>query len=219
MPSVVRLAITPAACEGPEARADRDRSPGPGWSWFDFSAYVAAAISASFEYVIFSKCSRRSACSRGRSRIRMSIRPAEWDYVSRPFLVNLLESGQLPHHKVGTHRQVRFADLMAYKRRVGWRAPSYMTPAFSISVGTRPCCRTCAHRVFRAKWTARIRCHSTGCVGDHEFSLSKSCKAAPASGNSKRNPRSISLRGITRCPATNTSAISPNSSLSSRSGT
>ncbi|HEV7448390.1 MAG TPA: helix-turn-helix domain-containing protein [Steroidobacteraceae bacterium] len=37
--------------------------------------------------------------------------------VSRPFLIGLLEKGQLPHHKVGTHRRVRFADLMTYKRR------------------------------------------------------------------------------------------------------
>ena len=34
------------------------------------------------------------------------------------FLIRLIEEGKIPFRKVGTHRRIRFDDLMGYKRNV-----------------------------------------------------------------------------------------------------
>ena len=35
--------------------------------------------------------------------------------VSRPYVIGLLEANKMPYHKVGTHRRIRFEDLVRYK--------------------------------------------------------------------------------------------------------
>lgn len=38
--------------------------------------------------------------------------------VSRPFLIKLLEDGQIPYRKVGKHRRIRMEDVINYKQAI-----------------------------------------------------------------------------------------------------
>ena len=39
-------------------------------------------------------------------------------HVSRPFLIKLLDEGQLPSRQVGKHRRIRMEDVMNYKQAI-----------------------------------------------------------------------------------------------------
>jgi excisionase family DNA binding protein len=42
---------------------------------------------------------------------------ADFLNVSRPFLIGLLEEGRIPFRKVGSHRRIRFEDVLRYRQK------------------------------------------------------------------------------------------------------
>ena len=53
--------------------------------------------------------------------------------VSRPYLITLLEKGELRFTRVGTHRRIQFKDLMAYKDKIKEQSSNAMDELVKIA--------------------------------------------------------------------------------------
>ncbi|MCE2718147.1 MAG: helix-turn-helix domain-containing protein [Dolichospermum sp.] len=53
--------------------------------------------------------------------------------VSRPYLIKLLDQGEIPCIRVGTHRRVRFDDLMKYKEQRDAKRSQFLQEMIDIS--------------------------------------------------------------------------------------
>jgi excisionase family DNA binding protein len=58
---------------------------------------------------------------------------ADFLNVSRPYLIGLLEQGVLNHTLVGTHRRVRFDDLLVYKEKMASNSKAAMDELMKLS--------------------------------------------------------------------------------------
>jgi excisionase family DNA binding protein len=47
-----------------------------------------------------------------------TVQAADILHVSRPFLIKLLEAGQIPYRRVGKHRRIRMKDVINYKQTI-----------------------------------------------------------------------------------------------------
>lgn len=58
---------------------------------------------------------------------------AELLNVSHPYLIDKIESGEIPHHEVGHHYQIGFEDLMTYRRQVNTTSSQALDEMVALS--------------------------------------------------------------------------------------
>lgn len=58
---------------------------------------------------------------------------ADFLNVSRPYLIGLLEQGALNHTLVGTHRRIRFDDVLSYKEKMTSNSKAAMDELMKLS--------------------------------------------------------------------------------------
>lgn len=56
-----------------------------------------------------------------------TVQAADMLNMSRPHLIKLIEAGDIPFHKIGTHRRLRLTDVLAYQEQTSAHRHAAMT--------------------------------------------------------------------------------------------
>ncbi len=105
------LAETPQGLASDSAEFSEFTIVGPGGRKAPFTASLHRAV------LRFARLAQRRPVQISlRSRYLTTTQAAQVLGVSRPYLIKLIEGGELPGEKVGTKRRVAIEDLMAYKQ-------------------------------------------------------------------------------------------------------
>lgn len=102
---------------------------GPGGEKLEIPISVFRALQKIVSYMMRGKAFSVIPCD----QLFSTQEAADFLNVSRPFIVQLLEAGDIPFIKVGTHRRVQFSDLLEYKNQMRQERHKALVEMASIS--------------------------------------------------------------------------------------
>jgi excisionase family DNA binding protein len=79
--------------------------------------HIPEALFAHFAWIVRLMYERKAIVMLPEDEAFTTQAAANYLGMSRQFFVNLLEKGDIPYHRVGTHRRVTFRDLLAYENK------------------------------------------------------------------------------------------------------
>lgn len=79
------------------------------------SVEIPASALAALQAVVDDLAQGRTVTLIPHDRALTTKQAADIPNLSRPFLVTLLDRGEIPYHRVGTHRRLNLEDVLAYR--------------------------------------------------------------------------------------------------------
>jgi len=115
-------------------------------------------------------------------------------HVSRPHLIKLLDAGQLPSHRVGTHRRIRIDDVLAYQGRRDQTRKTALDELARTDSSTPPHADQPTGRQPRSALISRLLADAHGSADADKVGSGRS-DSAPTSSQKPDAPRDVVLDG------------------------